>query len=209
MNAKNQPASRSLSLLAPTLTRSDAAPADTSKQPQYHSTDASNSKAHRIGRPAKALFPSPRVGVQSGKDGKDASSRFASAGHAAERTFTVDDQFHADPCSQPQSMTVPQIRVAVPSRKNMPSSKKRKPSFLGEDSFGLPSKGARADDSTGLPTVPIEAKGLWKVQFPGNTHALLTILLTWSLKMQTLHKRLPNVNTIAQRVPIPNQPARP
>jgi hypothetical protein len=43
-----------------------------------------------------------------------------------------------------------------------------------------------------LPIISSTDEARWKEDFPGNTTALLTVLLTWSHTIWTLHQRIPN-----------------
>ncbi|OSS55066.1 hypothetical protein B5807_01105 [Epicoccum nigrum] len=74
-----------------------------------------------------------------------------------------------------------------------PTSKKRPHSPSTQDEFGLrQSRRARRDANTGLPILSSTDEARWKEDFPGNTTALLTVLLTWSHTIWTLHQRIPN-----------------
>lgn len=78
---------------------------------------------------------------------------------------------------------VPHSMTAIPS---LPTSKKRPAS-----SQGLPTAKVRLDESTtALPILDATQELLWKTKFPGNTYALLTIILTWTFTMQRLHKHI-------------------
>ncbi|KZM23743.1 uncharacterized protein EKO05_0005673 [Ascochyta rabiei] len=99
--------------------------------------------------------------------------------------------------SKPASLSVPQITVQLTSPKKAQMSGKRAPPS-DQNGFGpRGSQRARRDDTVGLPTLPSYARVLWKSRFPGNTHALLTILLTWSQTMWLLHHRLPDPKLFA------------
>ena len=89
------------------------------------------------------------------------------------------------------SSPVPRITVQAPSPKKPPATRKRAPSSSAEDGHGKHQR-ARGPDETGLPVLPHHADEEWKPKFPGHTNALLTILLTWSHTMWTLHRRLPD-----------------
>lgn len=85
---------------------------------------------------------------------------------------------------------VPQIMVQEASPRKMPppTSKKRRAS-----SQAVPPAKARASENTvGLPILPANLEILWKVKFPGNTYALLTTMLTWSLNMRRLSNLIPD-----------------
>ncbi|KAL6708941.1 hypothetical protein ACN47E_002068 [Coniothyrium glycines] len=55
-----------------------------------------------------------------------------------------------------------------------------------------PDTRVRVDETVGLPVLPAHAEALWKFRFPGNTHGLLTVLLSWAHATQTLYNRLPD-----------------
>ncbi|KAF2130457.1 hypothetical protein P153DRAFT_338279 [Dothidotthia symphoricarpi CBS 119687] len=80
----------------------------------------------------------------------------------------------------------------APSPTKLLTVRKRGASTSGEKTFGPPLTKARAEDNSGLPVLPVDAEALWKFKFPGNTHALLTILLNWSQVMWRFHNRLPD-----------------
>ena len=96
------------------------------------------------------------------------------------------------------SLSVPHITVRAPSPRKMPISRKRALPPSTQCDFG-PSLSQRVcrDDTAGLPVLPFGAEVIWRSEFPGNTNALLTILLTWSHSMWTFHRRLPDPKQFA------------
>ncbi|KAH7396618.1 hypothetical protein DE146DRAFT_763642 [Phaeosphaeria sp. MPI-PUGE-AT-0046c] len=80
---------------------------------------------------------------------------------------------------------VPVSRSTTPIP-SLPFSKKR-----SATSQGAPTAKVRLGESTtGLPILDASQELLWRTKFPGNTYALLTIILTWTLSMQRMHKEL-------------------
>ena len=59
-----------------------------------------------------------------------------------------------------------------------------------------------------MPTLAAESEALWKFQFPGNTHALLTNLLNWSYTMQSLYNLCPDPKGFAYNAAFP-RPVKP
>ena len=98
-----------------------------------------------------------------------------------------------DPNGNTASSTTPRITIQPPSPVKAPTSKKRAPPSSARDGFGPPlSQRARRDEVAGLPVLPPGEEAVWESKFPGNTHALLTILLTWSRAMWAFRHRLPD-----------------
>lgn len=138
-----------------------------------------------------ALFPSPRVeqdqtwGLKHSGSGSIAHCGFAPDGFNpsvfADSNVTLPISFPARP--------VPHINVQAPSPKKMPISKKR--GAPSQDQFGLlPVRTRASDDTMGLPVLDADQELSWKSRFPGNTYALLTVLLHWSLTSQRLYQQL-------------------
>ncbi|KAH7383323.1 hypothetical protein BKA66DRAFT_417838 [Pyrenochaeta sp. MPI-SDFR-AT-0127] len=92
----------------------------------------------------------------------------------------------------PTKTTFSTIRIQSPSPKKIPTSRKRASSLSSQELFGPPVTRARSEDSIGLPILPAESEMLWKFKFPGNTHALLTILINWSCTMGSMYNRYPD-----------------
>jgi hypothetical protein len=84
----------------------------------------------------------------------------------------------------------PQIKIQEPSPEKQSTSKKRSATH----SISMPpaAKSRDSDSTMGLPILAAEDEFLWKTKFPGNTYALLTLLLAWSLSMQRMEKLLPD-----------------
>ncbi|KAF1845349.1 uncharacterized protein K460DRAFT_311648 [Cucurbitaria berberidis CBS 394.84] len=116
-----------------------------------------------------------------------------SSAHAPGVPVETRDKVVTDHFSPQTTPNVPKIMVQSPSPKQMPISRKRAPSLTTEQLYGPPLARARAEHSTGLPALPIESEALWKFKFPGNTHALMTILLTWSCTIMSCYKRYPKL----------------
>jgi hypothetical protein len=141
------------------------------------------------------LFPSPHVGqeqswnlVQSKPTGTaSVSSR---TGKNAFNLTGENISLPVELVRRPQdSSAVPQFKVQAPSPKKLPTSKKR--AIISQNQRGSPAAKAQSADTTaGLPILAAEEELLWKIKFPGNTYALLTIMLPWSLSMQRLYKQV-------------------
>ncbi|KAJ4371462.1 hypothetical protein N0V83_004679 [Neocucurbitaria cava] len=146
------------------------------------------------------LFPSPRV-EQPSEDFSPIQPVISGA-HARQIIPTTQEDVIKSSFAVRQKPTVPSIIVEAPSprnknKKKKPKSRKRAPSTTTPElSEPLPTR-VRAERTTGLPTLPLASEALWKFKFPGNTHALLTILLTWQLKMQSCYNRHPNPKSFA------------
>jgi hypothetical protein len=140
------------------------------------------------------LFPSPRVDPAQSWDGGQAPREPVPTGFTHNTTAPDTQMHYAD---EPQEqLSVPQIQVEPPSpavpkakKKNKHSNRKRRASV----SQDAPPAKARTDDSTmGLPILAVSQEALWKAEFPGNTPALLTIVLPWSLSMKRLFTSYPD-----------------
>jgi hypothetical protein len=150
----------------------------------------------RTGSAPVPLFPSPRVEQDRSWDfaqtntGSGVPHGLVTGGFAS-NTATSEVSFLAQFHEQPQeASSVPKINVQAPSPTKRPNSKKR-----SATSQGAPPAKARATDSTtGLPVLAANQESLWKAAFPGNTHALLTLILPWSLSMQRLHNLIRTVH---------------
>lgn len=135
------------------------------------------------------LFPSPHVGKQSW-GAADTDSKAAPPG-VSHQPRSSQDTFLANLFTVSRA-PVPNINIQVPSPKKPLKARKRGPSTSGENTFGPPLSKARAEDSSGLPILPADAEALWKFKFPGNTYALLTVLLNWSQVMWKMYRQLPD-----------------
>jgi hypothetical protein len=184
---------------------------------QPKSYDDAHIQAHGVSHPLQrpgcvplALFPSPRVERDQSWDfvqtniGDIAPHGFVSGGFSpniSASKFQFPLQFATEP---QEALSVPQINVQSPSPTKLPNSKKRSATLQGE-----PSAKARAtDETTGLPVLTASQGMLWKIPFPGNTDALLTLMLPWSLSMQRLFDQLRNLNlfSINSAFPYPIMP---
>lgn len=108
--------------------------------------------------------------------------------------------------SQPQTTTKP-----LPSMPPFPSKKRPLPSSpRPSPTLPLPRRRRRRDDlTTGLPTLPVSDSACWKQDFPGNTPALLTVLLTWSHTMWTLYRQVPDPALFSTHPAFPHRIAPP
>ncbi|KAF1911141.1 hypothetical protein BDU57DRAFT_566612 [Ampelomyces quisqualis] len=88
----------------------------------------------------------------------------------------------------PKTFAVPQISIRSPSPEKLPDSKKRSAASQGAP----PTKHQPDDTTVGLPILAPDQEPLWKAPFPGNTQALLTILLPWSISLHRLFKAYPD-----------------
>lgn len=145
-----------------------------------------HAKPRGISAPA-VLFPPQQVGREQAWDDTQCQ-RVASAPDSP----TVERHVPGG-AGDPRPLTAPihgghgvpasQSLTPIPS---LPFSKKR-----DATSQGTPTARIRPDESTtGLPILDATQEVLWKTKFPGNTYALLTVILTWTLSMQRLHKKL-------------------
>jgi hypothetical protein len=143
-----------------------------------HIESPSSYNANQYASPdQKVLFPSPKVGQEQSWDAMQSRSGSASQQSLASNEFAPQDADTGAP--------VPKITVEAPSSMKIPASKKR-----SATSQGAPPTKVQLDDSTvGLPTLAANQEMLWKVEFPGYTYALLTVMLSWSLTMQRLYKQ--------------------
>jgi hypothetical protein len=144
------------------------------------------------------LFPSPRV-----EQGQAWDSTQSGSGSIAAYDFSPCDFALIGPTksnttlpitflNKPQPAgAVPHINVQAPSPKKIPISKKRGVPSQGQLGL-LPARPRASDDTMGLPVLDADKELAWKSKFPGNTYALLTILLRWSLTSQRLYQQLAN-----------------
>jgi hypothetical protein len=160
----------------------------------YTRAQTSYEAPERIDSIPPVLFPPPAVEQEESWDfvqtdtGEMTPLDFALGGFAPD---AEDGRTHypVRSSSKPQDVPAPQIMVQAPSPNKLPppTTKKRRAT-----SQGAPTAKARASDNTfGLPTLPADLEMLWKFKFPGNTYALLTIILPWSLSMRRLYNALP------------------
>jgi hypothetical protein len=133
----------------------------------------------RTGSAPLPLFPSPRIEQDSAWDFVQANTG-GDAPNAAASDISFRTQFPDEPQGAP---SVPHINVQVPSPAKRYNPKKRSATSQGAP----PAKARAADGTTGLPVLAANQEMLWKAGFPGNTHALLTLILPWSLSMHRLY----------------------
>lgn len=153
------------------------------------------------------LFPSPRLEHQSwGHVEKNADFTpigFVPDGQTSIAPLTAQDELREGLLDRAYTSHVPQIQVQSPSPKKMPMSKKRASSLSSQELSGPPQTRARAEDSVGLPLLPDTSEALWKFHFSENTHALLTILLTWSITMRSMYNSCPNPKAFSYNTSLP------
>ncbi|KAJ4336766.1 hypothetical protein N0V87_005158 [Didymella glomerata] len=135
------------------------------------------------------LFPSPGVRPVAKVPVHNKIAR-----RYAEKYIEANGAFDNDSLQSGQDVTSsppPRIMIQAPSPVKPTKSRKRAPSPANQDEFG-PSlaQRSRRDDTTGLPVLPLDAEDEWTDDFPGNTYALLTVLLTWSHTMWTKYHLL-------------------
>jgi hypothetical protein len=151
----------------------------------------------RASSASPVLFPSPRVEQAQSWDFVRKPNRsiaphgFVPCGFALAQNVDAQLPFTMPFRTQLQDTpSVPRIAVQSPSPKK-PMTKKR--GAGSQHKIGpVPAKSRAANDTAGLPILAANQEAKWKFKFPGNTYALLTILLPWSIKMQSLSKRLPD-----------------
>lgn len=154
-----------------------------------HNSPSTSTKTELV----PVLFPSPGVEQQS-RNVVHARNGYTHSNFSGviEHHYTFDDT--ALNCNKDTgSSPAPRITIEAPSPVKSSTSRKRAPSSSGQSDCGPTlSQRARCDGVTGLPVVPLDQEKLWKSDFPGNTHTLLTILLTWSHTMWGFRRQLPD-----------------
>jgi hypothetical protein len=151
--------------------------------------------SQRVQSAPTALFPPSHIGQQEAWDlgqPKMNGTNIAAPGPEIinSNVSTSVSQFPVQYFKKP-AHTPPQIKIQEPSPQKQPTSKKRSAT---QSIFTPVSTKARASDSTmGLPVLGADSEFLWKTKFPGNTYALLTLLLSWSLSMQRMQQLLPDL----------------
>lgn len=184
---------RSLSnVLPPELRPSDPTARVNDPRPdkQKYSYTYNISSTLRRSESLPVLFPSPSVKPQPGHG-------LVSQGLGAEPRNPFDNIAPYIKTAHESSST-PQISVQAPSPQKSSITRKRAPSSSAKTYVDQhQSQRARRSDTTGLPVLSPDVGAIWRLEFPGNTNALLTILLTWSTTMWTLHHRLPDSKLFA------------
>lgn len=148
----------------------------------------------RSGSAPIILFPSPRVGVQTCESAP--ADNFTLIDGYAHRMMSMQQPAYVLPeevfGSMHQPVQPPKITIESPSPKKISHAKKRTHPSSVDEMFGPPIARSRAEDSTGLPILSADSEAMWKFRFPGNTHALLPVLLKWSWTMQSFYNPLPD-----------------
>ncbi|KAF3006497.1 hypothetical protein E8E13_004566 [Curvularia kusanoi] len=144
----------------------------------------SNESLSTLFSPASIEPQAPDFDIASHELAQTVSSR-----RRSRRSFSDRDMdFEASSSSE-----TPLIRVHEPSTARTSTSKKRTASPSAQSGFGQPQvQRARRDENTGLPILSSEEAAKHTEDFPGSTHALLTVLLTWSHTIWSLHQRIPD-----------------
>jgi hypothetical protein len=167
----------------------------------------SPSAGQHTGSNQTLLFPSPRVG----KEQPWGTLPTSSGGHQDFVPKFIDHDPDVGPSSrmhfgnQPREVaSMPEIVVEAPSPKKVAPSKKRSATSQGK----APAKVQPNDSTVGLPILAANQEMLWKVEFPGYTYALMTIMLKWSVSMQRLWVELwdPFLFSINPAFPYPISP---
>jgi hypothetical protein len=174
------------------------------KPPSYQDDTHISYRAYgppqHIGSISQPLFPSPRVEPAQSWDEVDTNPGVQAppgtlpiAFTAGQATSSTQMHYAEEPHDE---LSVPQIQIEPPSPAVLNSKKKNKHNNRkrsATSSQEAPPAKARTDDSTlGLPILAVGQEALWKSQFPGNTEALLTIILPWSLSMKRLFTAYPD-----------------
>ncbi|KAF3040495.1 hypothetical protein E8E12_006549 [Didymella heteroderae] len=128
--------------------------------------------------PSRGVLPAPKVPVHNKIARRYADKYIQSNGALDDDSLGLDQGATSSPPSH--------IKIHAPSPVKSKKSGKRAPSSTNQYEIGPPlAQPSRREDTTGLPVLPLEAEAEWTDDFPGNTYALLTILLTWSHTMWT------------------------
>jgi hypothetical protein len=140
--------------------------------------------------PSPILFPSPRVEQeeswgfpQTDNDEAVPFGMTTSAGLSDQGIYIAEQV-----AERPQQLPPPQITIQAPSPGKMPPPTTKKRPATSQDSS--PAKARASDATCGLPILDADLEMLWKVKFPGNTYALLSILLPWSLTTRRLYNQI-------------------
>jgi len=174
-----------------------------------------NNFAQRASSVPPVLFPSPRVEQEQSWDFvQNVNRSIAPPGYvpggfapapASNTQLPYPMPFHTQP-QNAAAPSIPHIAVQSPSPKKLPTKKR---SAGSQHNMGPPpAKTRAADDTAGLPVLSENQEAQWKLKFPGNTNALLTIMLPWSVSMQRLYTQLrnPYLFSINAAFPRPVQP---
>ncbi|KAF3048503.1 hypothetical protein E8E11_002880 [Didymella keratinophila] len=150
-----------------------------------HATAANLKKSESL----PVLFPSPGVACPAQIPIHNAITRRYPDKYFEANGVVDDDSSQFDEDTNPPSP--PRITIQAPSPVKSTNSRKRAPSSTNQSEFGpLLAQLPRRGDTTGLPVLPLEVEDEWNDSFPGNTYALLAVLLTWSHTMWSMYHRL-------------------
>ncbi|KAH7083365.1 hypothetical protein BKA63DRAFT_584719 [Paraphoma chrysanthemicola] len=174
------------------------------------SARSSANPTQSIGLAPPTLFPSPQVERKPSWDfvetrsGNIAPPGFVPGGYVPAihgkppfpMPFLEDRQ---------QVLPPPEIKIQAPSPTKTSASKKRRPTESNQDS---PAKPQLTDKTTDLPVLAVDQEHLWKEEFPGNTNALMTIMIPWSMSMTRLYAQLNDAHrfSINAAFPYPVEP---
>ncbi|KAH8730956.1 hypothetical protein GQ44DRAFT_768117 [Phaeosphaeriaceae sp. PMI808] len=136
--------------------------------------------------PQLVLFPSASIGMNPTWEFAHTNSGFTPTSSSKE--VSVHDQFSRQ---NQKARTASRASGQALLPHMMPTSKKRGATSQDQLEPNLP-KTRASNSTTGLPTLADDLERTWTVKFPGNTYALLTVILQWSLTLQRLHRQLPD-----------------
>ncbi|KAH7068732.1 hypothetical protein FB567DRAFT_609093 [Paraphoma chrysanthemicola] len=161
---------------------------------QNSSASSSANPTQSTGPASRALFPSPQVERKPSWDFVETRS-----GNIAPQGFVPGGYVPAlhgiPPFPMPfledrqQMLPPPEIKIQAPSPTKTSPSKKRRPTVSDQVP---PAKPQLTDETTDLPVLAADQENLWKEDFPGNTNALMTIMIPWSMSMTRLNAQLPD-----------------
>lgn len=146
------------------------------------------------------LFPSPGVHKKDQDFRQPAQRR---AGGILDPHNAIDET-DLDINEEGLSSPTPRITIQAPSPVKAPASRKRAPppSTHNDVQPPLPQR-VRSENTKGLPILSSDDEAAWKADFPGNTYALLTILITWSHTMWTFFNRLSDPKLLSMHPAFP------
>ncbi|KAL5115898.1 hypothetical protein ACEQ8H_006214 [Pleosporales sp. CAS-2024a] len=88
---------------------------------------------------------------------------------------------------------LPLITLQAPRRDDMAVVAKAKKRRAVSHDAPSSSKARASDDMVGLPILAPDAETVWRFPFPGNSYALLSLILGWTVTMQRLSRLLPDL----------------
>ncbi|KAJ4989493.1 hypothetical protein SVAN01_05028 [Stagonosporopsis vannaccii] len=169
--------------LVATLSRSSTSPFLPPES--YHGDDDAGAGTQY---PTKKSLP-PALQSPSAKLNTSADQHKTSSKSRQNALREIESDFDEKVLSSP----TPRITIQAPLPVEATTSRKRGPTLYIPKEYGPSlSQHIRHISSVGLPVLPSNKEAVWKAEFLGNTHALLTILLTWSHAMWTFYNQLPN-----------------